>query len=147
MIYRFKCVFSLKKRHIYLQVIVTRLPRSRKLSVTNTGLFNSHHWAPPLLLLFCQCDSGAFLSILGFVDIHFYYLGSTPMVSFTQTVNRIQWELSWTEAAKMGFWYYLNELCSFFNITIHSEIPNVSFFKYLSKQISKIIYTVQSIFK
>lgn len=81
--------------------------KTRKLVMTNTCLFNSRCCAP-MLLLFLWLRGIAFYPGICWCAF-FFPIGSTPIVSLTQTVHQVQWELSWPQAARVGLWHYLNE--------------------------------------
>lgn len=124
--------FLPEERCIYLQGIVTKFKkkkkkRNRKLWVTNIGLFHSHFCAPTLLFIILVSvtqEGHCFLSW------HLLMCISFAMVSHTQTVHWIQWELSWPEAARISLCHYLNELCCvgfFFAILLYIQQSTICF--------------------
>lgn len=140
--------FLTEERCVYLWGIVTKLPKTRKQLMTNTGLFNSHCCAPMLLLFLwfrgvvcypgiCLCE---FLS---------YWLHTNSFTHSNCPLNSMRaLPASGCKSQPLALFRWGGLNCvGFFNITVHSGIHNTFLFKYLSKQILKIIYTVQSIFK
>lgn len=115
--------------------------------MTNIGLFHSHFCAPTLLFIILVSvtqEGHCFLSW------HLLMCISFAMVSHTQTVQWIQWELSWPEAARISLCHYLNELCCvgffFCNITIHSAIHNMFLCSNTYQNKYQKSYTLYSLF-